>query len=421
MSAIDAIFSTNVLIHVVRNLKRPSNFLLDSFFPNIFPSPTEYVSIDVDVGLRRMAPFVSPLVEGTPVASRMFQTNTFKPAYIKDLRQPDLRKPIMRMMGERIGGELTPEERIMQNLALELDDMVQGVDRRLEWMAAQSLVNGGYTVSGEGFAPVLLSFGRDPALSVDLSTATGSGSPWSATNPASQSIEQWAQIVLQKSGAAPTDIVFTTGAFNLFVLDPRVQQSVWYMRGGDSQIELGGTAPVQGAVFKGRWGEYRLWVYNEWFVDQIPHMSWASGATTLTVPSGSSIAVGSTLTPTPAGGSFEASVSPGAPGIPVGCVVKAVAGNTITLSTATTAAANDVKLSFESRMVPDNTVILASKNLEGVRAFGAIMDEDFAYGALPYAPKSWVEKNPSRRQILMQSAPVVIPSRVNAALSAKVA
>jgi hypothetical protein len=41
------------------------------------------VAIDVDVGLRRMAPFVSPLVEGKMVESRKYQTNTFKPATSK--------------------------------------------------------------------------------------------------------------------------------------------------------------------------------------------------------------------------------------------------------------------------------------------------------------------------------------------------
>ncbi|WP_387693320.1 major capsid protein, partial [Photorhabdus sp. RM71S] len=85
--------------------------LLDRFFPNIVTYETEVVSIDVDIGKRRMAPFVSPLVEGKLVESRQYQTNTFKPAYIKDKRAPDLRKPIRRQIGERIGGEYTAAER----------------------------------------------------------------------------------------------------------------------------------------------------------------------------------------------------------------------------------------------------------------------------------------------------------------------
>lgn len=80
------IFDTSVLAQVVPNLKTSQNWLLDRFFPNIVTYETEEVAIDVDVGLRRMAPFVSPLVEGKLVESRKYQTNTFKPAYIKDKR-----------------------------------------------------------------------------------------------------------------------------------------------------------------------------------------------------------------------------------------------------------------------------------------------------------------------------------------------
>ena len=96
---------------------------------------------DVDVGLRRMAPFVSPLVEGKLVESRKYQTNTFKPAYIKDKRAPDLRKPIRRQIGERIGGDYTAAEREMLNLQFEMTDQIDMINRRLEWMAP-ALVSG---------------------------------------------------------------------------------------------------------------------------------------------------------------------------------------------------------------------------------------------------------------------------------------
>ncbi|OTA14214.1 minor capsid protein E [Xenorhabdus vietnamensis] len=118
------IYDTNVLVQVVPNLITSQNWLLDKFFPNIVESDTEEVSIDVDVGLRRMAPFVSPLVQGVLVESRKFQTNTFKPAYIKDKRAPDLRKPIRRQIGERIGGQYTAAEREMLNIQFELADQI---------------------------------------------------------------------------------------------------------------------------------------------------------------------------------------------------------------------------------------------------------------------------------------------------------
>ncbi|MFZ5335199.1 major capsid protein, partial [Enterobacter asburiae] len=47
-------------------------------------------------------------------------------------------------------------------------------------------------------------------------------------------------------------------------------------------------------------------------------------------------------------------------------------------------------------------------------------DPAFNYGPLAYAPKSWVKEDPAQRLILMQSSPLVIPSRVNASLCATV-
>lgn len=335
------IFDTNVLVGLVPNLKLSQNWLLDTFFPNIVTSDSEFVSIDVDIGIRRMSPFVSPMVEGKLVESRRFQTNTFKPAYIKDLRTPDLRKPLRRAIGERIGGELTGAERAMANLQFEMADQVDMLNRRLEWMAAQILQTGKVLITGEGFEDTLVDFNRDASLTVALAGAAKWGQ--AGVSPA-QSIEDWQTLVLQKSGSAPIDVVFTNTAWKWFIADQRVKDSVWFPRSGDSQIEFGG-GKKRGAVFKGMWGNFRLWLYNDWYVD-----------------------------------------------------------------------ANNV----EQPMLPDGTVLLSDEDLMGTRAFGMILDDDFQYQPMPYAPKSWVPKNPAIRHLLMQSSPIVIPNRVNAMLAATV-
>ena len=56
----------------------------------------------------------------------------------------------------------------------------------------------------------------------------------------------------------------------------------------------------------------------------------------------------------------------------------------------------------------------------GTRAFAQIMDPSFNYTSLPYAPKTWVAEDPAQRYLMMQSSPLVIPSRVNASLGATV-
>lgn len=160
------IFDTATLVGVVPNLMTSQNWLLDRYFPNVVTSDTEFVSIDVDVGLRRMAPFCSPLVEGKMVESRRYQTNTIKPAYIKDKRVPDLRKPVRRQIGERIGGEYTAAEREMLNIQFEMEDQIDNLNRRQEWMAASALINGTVTIEGDGFETTVVDFGRDSELTV---------------------------------------------------------------------------------------------------------------------------------------------------------------------------------------------------------------------------------------------------------------
>lgn len=74
----------------------------------------------------------------------------------------------------------------------------------------------------------------------------------------------------------------------------------------------------------------------------------------------------------------------------------------------------------EKPILPAGSCILTSPALEGVKAYGAIRDEEAGLQSMPYFVKSWIEPDPSVRFIMMQSAPLVVPYRPNASLAAKV-
>lgn len=345
------IFDTATLVGVVPNLMTSQNWLLDRYFPNVVTSDTEFVSIDVDVGLRRMAPFCSPLVEGKMVESRRYQTNTFKPAYIKDKRVPDLRKPVRRQIGERIGGEFTAAEKEILNIQFEMEDQIDNLNRRQEWMAASALFNGTVTIEGDGFETTVVDFGRDSELTITLSGSD----KWPTSVPAGQTntkptddIEDWQTRVLQKSGAVPTDLVFTNKSWKAFRLDTTIKDNAITfpaLSPFGNQVNAG--AQIQkGAVYKGRWGNFDLWLYNDWFINPLTNQ--------------------------------------------------------------------------EEPMIPDGAVLMTGADLMGTRAYGMIIDPAFNYGPMAYAPKTWLQEDPAQRILLMQSAPIVIPSRVNAALCATV-
>ena len=72
------------------------------------------------------------------------------------------------------------------------------------------------------------------------------------------------------------------------------------------------------------------------------------------------------------------------------------------------------------KFLPDGYVLMVSPLLEGVRHYGAIKDEAAGFQATDYYSKSWTNPDPAARYLLLQSAPLVVPYRVNATFCAKV-
>jgi len=68
----------------------------------------------------------------------------------------------------------------------------------------------------------------------------------------------------------------------------------------------------------------------------------------------------------------------------------------------------------------DSGRVIGIGDVLGVRHFGAIKDEEAGFQPMEYFTKSWLEHDPSVRILLMQSAPLMVPYRINASFSAKV-
>jgi hypothetical protein len=72
------------------------------------------------------------------------------------------------------------------------------------------------------------------------------------------------------------------------------------------------------------------------------------------------------------------------------------------------------------QFLPDDYLLMVGQQVEGVQHYGAIKDEAAGMQARDYFSKSWTEPDPAVRFLMLQSAPLVVPYRVNASLSAKV-
>lgn len=334
------IFSIGTLNRVVAELPAPSPFILNSFFRDVQEETSEEIHFDVDNGRRRIAPFVSPIVAGQVVHSRGYTAKTFTPAYVKDKRVFNPGRAFKRAMGEKIGGSLSPAQRMQIALATDLLDQVEMLTRRMELMAVEALRTGSITVVGDNYPQVVVNFGRSASLTKALTLAARWGE--TGVSPLAN-LRDWALEVAKESGATANVVVMDPKAYALFAADPDVKAELDRFRGS---AVLNPTVIGEGGRYMGRVGDFDIWVYVGWYEDPV----------TKTV----------------------------------------------------------------TAYLPDHTVILTGPDLEGTRCFGAIQDEEAGLQAMPYFAKSWVEKDPSARLLLLQSAPLPVPYRVNASLAATV-
>jgi hypothetical protein len=331
------VFSTQVLNRVVDNQPDTTSFLVDTFFPEVQVSEEETILFDVTNGRKLITPLVSPLAEGPIVNNIGYETDSFRPAYAKDRRFFDPKKLGKRTPGEKIGGELTRQQRLDKAIKANLAEQISMLGNRFEVMAGDVLSNGTATIVGDQYPSRLVNFNRRARNTVVRTGAARWGqagvSPW-------DEVDAEAQELSDATGYGATDIIFTLDAWLLFkpsipreTMDTKLDNLVM------TEVALGYVRqPRDGVAYRGKSGPYRFWTYTGTFTNP----------------------------------ETNATVS----------------------------------------VLPPYTVLIGSASVDGVRHFGAIQDLE-ALQPRQYFVKSQPLWNPSRRELLMQSAPLLVPYRVN--------
>jgi hypothetical protein len=275
-------FSTDVLTTVITSLLGAPQFLKDRYFGTVQTEASEEIHFDVMDGKRRIAPFVSPLVEGQIVAHLAYKTYTFKPAYVKDKRVFDMNRPLKRSAGEQIGGSLSPMDRLRNLIAVELQDQRTMLNRRLEVMAGEILATGKATITGDKYPTVIVDFGRAAGNTV---TASPLWSDSANSNPL-KDLTTWSAIGLQSQGIVLTDAIFPPDAWSAFSTNPKVQDRLNLYRGIGAPPTLDLNAQLtEGAIYMGTIDAFNCWQYMSWYVDP------ADGVEKTILPSGKVILV----------------------------------------------------------------------------------------------------------------------------------
>ena len=180
----------------------------------------------------------------------------------------DPNSPFTRTFGEQIGGNLSPQQRMDINLNTELTDQIDMLNRRIEVMCGQVLVESKLTIVGELYPEVQLDFQRDPDLTVNLSGAAEWGD--AGISPLDD-LDTWSQLVFAKSGVRPRKVVMTLDAYKLFRNSAAVVKIFDRLRANNT---LQDTA-VEGddGWYAGNIGGYDISVYAGSYIDPISNTS----------------------------------------------------------------------------------------------------------------------------------------------------
>lgn len=347
------LYDTMTLIGVQNRQQVDPLFFLQ-WFPEEITFTTEKVMFDEITEDRYiLAPFVAPHVEGRVMAKGGFDTRSFKPAYVKPKHDVDVQQQFKRRAGESIGtGSLTPQQRydatIAENLRLEREM----IERRINWMCSQALINGAVVVEGEDYPRVTIDFNRDPGLTEVLSGTARWGE--SAATPLAD-LQGKMKLARKLSGGRIVDIIMGEGAYERFYAneDVRALLNTEFRIGGStadstffSTAETDKEAELK-AVFRGNDGATtsRVWTYSGYYHERNPD----TGALT------------------------------------------------------------------EKMYLDENAVVGVGNKLGGVQCFGAIKDPNAGLRAMRMFPRIVDKKNddPAKEYTLTQSAPLPVPMEPN--------
>jgi hypothetical protein len=262
MPGID-LFASREMLGVIEANYPVGNFLLETFFR--FSDPvvhlTEFVDVDVKKGSRRLAAFVNPLHEGQPVERKGFETKVFAPPYIKPWRITKAGDLLKRLPGEHVYGGRTPQERASYQLGMDLADLMEMINRRIAWMAAQALNTGKVLCVGEGVAAEV-DFGMAESHKITLSAAD----KWTAdTSDPIGCLVDWKELLGRDSGLVPDVAVLGLAVGKAVRKNKTLMEQLNNRRVALGQIDPR-TLP-DGVTYLGELEDVSLYTFSDYYLD----------------------------------------------------------------------------------------------------------------------------------------------------------
>ena len=255
-------YATRTMLRALEQMYPPKSFLLNTFFPTVETSDTEYVDIDIIKGKQKLAPFVSPKRQGKFVEDSGYTTRTYKPPYIKMKKVFAGADIFKRQMGQHIyQGGANPAQRAAQKLGRDLSELREMIVRREEWMAAQALNSGTIVVKGDGIEDVL-----DFQMPKDHNITLTAEKLWThEKSDPEQNLRHWKRKIARDSGLTANIAILGSDVTDALINNERV-----YKQLDNRRIVLGEIKPAElanGVTYIGNLGGVDLYGYDEWYLD----------------------------------------------------------------------------------------------------------------------------------------------------------
>lgn len=225
-----SLFAARTLTAKVNAIFPADNFLTKKFFGKNIPSKDKYVDIVITKGGKQIAPFVSPKLAGKVLKRNGKKLETYEPPLLKPKFETEAEE-LLEDNNVMYSDSTSLEERAAKQLATDLDDGRSRIDRRIEWMSANALIDGKISVKGDGIEDEI-DYSRNPNHTKIL-TGTALWTDTVNSDPRAD-LDKWKTEVFDNSGVSPTEVVFGRDVGNAYSNHPKVKEAFdkkWINRG----------------------------------------------------------------------------------------------------------------------------------------------------------------------------------------------
>lgn len=223
MKTILEVFSDEVLMEYARTRQVPQNFIGPVLFPD---KPTNSLDFKYIKGTQR-----SPVMANVQTfgAEASIAQREFGYSYVEGSIPPIKRKivineeDLIRYRSPRLNTD--DQEQAIDSIYNDVDNMLDSVQHRVEWMRMQALATGKVTIDELG-VKLEVDYGYNASTQTVTLNGTALWSDHTNSNPI-DNIREWCDTVETNTGVRPARILTTTATMGHILLNAKVRLMVW--------------------------------------------------------------------------------------------------------------------------------------------------------------------------------------------------